>query len=209
MVETEPQKPPPLGPAPAEPAPALVEPGGPEVLPASVRVLRKVGGTLLGIPRRWACVPLIAWAGLIYFMSSRPAPTLGGVGALGGVLENFGHALEYGVFAVWFALAAPRRAGWVHLGPRSFSAILLAVLLYAASDEWHQAFTPHRDSSAFDVLTDFVGASATLACIAAIGRQRGAGKALGIRFALGLLACLLAATLAAHGPKLLATWTRA
>ncbi len=163
--------------------------------PEPVRVLRAIGAALLRIPRERAIVPVLLWAGVIFFMSSRPAPSLGGAGEFAGVLGNFAHALEYGVFAVFLALLAPRAAGWVDLRPRAVATILAVVLLYAASDEWHQSFTPHRDASVFDVLTDLTGASATLACIAALGR-RDAGRALGIRFALGLLASLAAAALA-------------
>jgi VanZ family protein len=148
-------------------------------------------------------VPVLAWASLIFFLSSRPAPSFGGAGPLGGVFENFGHALEYGVFAVCLALLAPRRRDergeWVDLHVRASAAILLFVSLYAASDEWHQSFVPDRDASAFDVLTDVVGACSTIACIAAIGRRAGAGWALGLRFAVGILACLASAALATYG----------
>jgi len=168
-------------------------------LPWSVRLLRRVGGLLLAIPRRWGFVPALLWAGLIFFGSSRPVPPIGVGGAVGAVAANFAHALEYGVFAVCLALSAPRRAGWVELPPRAVSAILLLVLFYASSDEWHQSFTPHRDASVFDVITDVAGASATLACIAAVGARDRAGRKLLVRFAVGFLACVAAAALATWG----------
>ena len=175
----------------------------PEAIPPIVRILRAIGSRLLGIPRRLAWVPVIAWASLIFFFSSRPAPSFRGVGPFSGVFENFGHALEYGVFTVCLALLAPRRwderGEWVDLGVRASAAIFLFVSLYAASDEWHQSFVPKRDASAFDVLTDVVGAASTLACIAAIGRRVDSGRALGIRFVLGLTACVVSATLATYG----------
>jgi len=174
------------------------EPHASTALSLAARTLRAIGAVLLRIPRGRAIVPVLLWAGLIFFMSSRPAPSLPGVGQFAGVLANFAHALEYGVFAVFLALLAPRAQGWVELRPRTALLILAGVLLYAASDEWHQSFTPHRDASVFDVLTDFTGASATLACIAALGR-RDAGRAFGIAFALGLLASLAAAALATYG----------
>lgn len=169
--------------------------------PASpVRALRSIGALLLRVPRRWAFVSAILWAGLIFWVSSRPVPSIGGGGPLGGVIENFGHALVYGVFAVFLALLVPRarddRGEWVELRPRTSAAILAFVLLYAASDEWHQSFVPERDASVFDVITDVVGAAATLACIAALGSRERPGKVLALRFVLGLAACLGAAALA-------------
>ena len=100
-------------------------------------------------------------------------------------------------------LLAPRRRDelgeWVDLGFRASAAILVFVLLYAASDEWHQSFVPKRDASAFDVLTDVVGAASTLACIAAIGRRVDAGRTLAVRFVLGLSVCVASASLATYG----------
>lgn len=177
--------------APASPVRALRSP---------VRALRWIGALLLRVPRRWGFVPTLSWAGLLFFLSSRPAPTIGGGGAVGGVIENFGHALLYGVFAVTLALLVPRKRGeqgeWVELKPPTTAAILAFVLLYAASDEWHQSFVPERDASVFDVITDVVGAAATLACIAALGSRERPGRALAVRFVLGLAACLGAAALA-------------
>jgi hypothetical protein len=71
---------------------------------------------------------------------------------------------------------------------------------YAVLDEIHQSYTPDRDASAFDVLTDFVGANATLACIVAAGGERASSKELGKRLVVGFLACVLAAALASFGP---------
>jgi VanZ family protein len=179
---------------------APAEPVSPEASPAIVRALRSIGALLLRVPRRWGIVPILFWAGLLFFLSSRPAPSIGGGGAVGGLIENFGHALLYGVFAVCLALLLPRtkdeRGEWVEVRPRATAAILVFVLLYAASDEWHQSFVPERDASVYDVITDVVGASATLACIAALGSRERAGRLLALRFVLGLAACLGAAALA-------------
>jgi len=179
------------------------EPRAEESASTSVAILRAIGSLLLRIPRRWAFLPAILWAGLIFVASSQPAPSIGGDVPFLGLLENFAHALVYGVLAVWLALAAPRRGGWVELRPPAVAAILLAVLLYGASDEWHQSFTPGREATALDVVTNVAGAVATLACIAALGRGHSAGRALWIRIALGLFACLAAAYFATYGPELL------
>jgi VanZ family protein len=176
------------------------EPASPKATPVLVGLLRSIGALLLRVPRQWGFVPVLLWAAFLFFLSSRPAPTIGVGGAVGGLVENFGHALLYGVFAVCLALLVPRtrddRGEWVELRPKTTAAILLFVLLYAASDEWHQSFVPDRDASVYDVITDVVGAASTLACIAALGARQRPGRVLALRFVLGLAACVSAAALA-------------
>lgn len=164
------------------------------------RALLRLGWTLQRIPRGAAVALVFAWGLLIWYASSRSAPTIGPPGRWGEVLSNLGHAPEYGVLVVWLALALPRRDGWPALEARSVWFILAVALLYAVSDEVHQSFTPDRDASAFDVLTDFVGANATLACIVAAGGARASSKELWKRLVLGFLACVLAAALATFAP---------
>lgn len=164
------------------------------------RVLQALGRTLQRIPRGGAVALVCAWAALIWYGSSRSAPAIGPVGPLGEMLGNLAHAPEYGVLVVWLALALPRRDGWPEFGPRAVCWILAVAVLYAVLDEVHQSFTPDRDASAFDVLTDFVGANATLACIVAAGGARASSKELQKRLVLGLLACVLAAALATFAP---------
>lgn len=167
-----------------------------------VLALRRLGGVLQRIPRGWAALAALGWAGLIAFLSSRPPPSIGAGGGLAEVLSNLAHAPEYGGLVVWLALAVPRRDGWPDLAPRTVAAILGAVAAYAVVDEIRQAFTPHRDPSAFDVLTDLVGASATLACIVAAGTRALPSRRILARIVLGILACAAAATLATFVPKL-------
>lgn len=164
------------------------------------RVLQALGRTLQHIPRGGAAALVFAWAALIWYASSSSVPAIGPEGRLSEWLANLAHAPEYGVLVVWLALALPRRDGWPAIGPRSVCWILLVVVLYAILDEVHQSFTPDRDASAFDVLTDFVGASATLSCIVAAGGARATSKELHKRLVLGLLACVLAAAVATFGP---------
>jgi hypothetical protein len=164
------------------------------------RILQALGRTLQRIPRSAAVALAFAWAALIWFASSRSAPAIGPEGSWGKLLGNLAHAPEYGVLVLWLALALPRRDGWPVLEPRSVSWILVVAVLYAILDEVHQSYTPDRDASAFDVLTDFVGASATLACVVAEGGERASSKELRKRLVLGLLACVLAAALATFGP---------
>lgn len=158
-------------------------------------LVRAVGEKLQRIPRGGGVAIAIAWAALIWVVSSSPPPPLGARGPFGGFLSNLAHAPEFGLLALWLALAAPRRDGWPILRAPVAAAILAAVAAYAAVDEVHQSFTPHRDPSFFDALTDVTGAAATLACIAAAGGPRASSRALSRRFLIGIAACALSAAL--------------
>ena len=89
-------------------------------------------------------------------------------------IRKTGHLTEYAVLALllWRALRQP-----VPHDPRPWSwrtarhALLLAAL-YAASDEFHQAFVPSRDAAVTDVLIDTLGAALGLAGMAILGHLR-------------------------------------
>ncbi len=90
--------------------------------------------------------PVVAWAGLIFALSS--VPDLGtGLGGYDLALRKLAHAGEYLVLAALLFRA---------LG-RELPSLLLAVA-YAASDELHQAFVPGRQAAVYDVAVDAVGA---------------------------------------------------
>ena len=107
------------------------------------------------IRRLWLWTPVLVWAGLIFYFSSIPhLKTDLGIGDI--LLRKAAHMVEYGVLAllVFRALQgtsqpALPRAHWWSLG---------AALLYAVTDEWHQAFVPGRGPSALDVGFDGAGA---------------------------------------------------
>jgi len=106
--------------------------------------------------RYW--VPVGAYAGLIFYLSSQsvaPGPTIW-------ILELVGdkgvHAVEFGLLGLLcyraFRYAAGARA--------ARSALWLAILTstgYGVTDEIHQAFVPLREPSPWDVLADGAGAS--------------------------------------------------
>ncbi len=93
--------------------------------------------------RLW--LPVAAWAGLIFALSS--IPDLGtGLGGWDLVLRKLAHAAEYAVLGA-LLLRATHRAGL---------AFTLGVL-YSVSDELHQALVPGRQGSPVDVAIDAVG----------------------------------------------------
>jgi VanZ family protein len=116
------------------------------------------------IALRWAAV--IAWMGLIFFLSSRPdlpnfAPGIPGLEEIGG------HLTAYGVLAalLWWALHGTGLrypATW---------ALVLAVL-YGITDEYHQSFVPGRTMSFDDLMVDLIGASVALLIVTLFHARR-------------------------------------
>jgi VanZ family protein len=94
-----------------------------------------------------AWLPVLAWAGLIFTLSS--IPDLGtGLGTWDLVLRKLAHAAEYAVLGVLLLRAVGRP-----------SAAFGLATLYAATDEIHQAFVPGRQASPLDLAIDAAGAA--------------------------------------------------
>lgn len=160
--------------------------------------LRAVGALLARIPRALGIVPLLLWLALIEHFSSLPA-TDRPPSPWGSFKNNFGHAVVYGLLALWAALLLPRERGWPRIDRRGALAILGFVLAVGWIDEWNQSRMPGRDSSWTDVLTDVVGAAAVLAVAAYAGRSDATERGLRLRLCLAALACSLSALNATFG----------
>jgi VanZ family protein len=102
--------------------------------------------------RAWA--PVVLYAGLIFYLSSRPVPEI--VPAFR-FSDKILHLLEYGVFGVLTAYAlrtSPRKAA----SPKMEFVLGVAIVaIYGLSDEFHQFFLPFRDASLYDVVADIIG----------------------------------------------------
>lgn len=86
------------------------------------------------------------------------------------------HALEYGLLAALLWRAAQRTPA---LSCWSWQASLLITLLYAASDEVHQAFVPGRYADVRDWLADAAGAAVAVWLLqrrAQVSPARGAAR---------------------------------
>lgn len=116
--------------------------------------MRRWGGFLV---RYW--LPVVAWAGLIFALSSIPSLESGLPKAGDLVLRKLGHIIEYAVLTLLL-----RRALRAHGLPPERSGISAAALalLYAGLDEYHQSFVPGREGSPRDVLIDALGIGAAL-----------------------------------------------
>ena len=93
--------------------------------------------------RLW--LPALAWAALIFALSS--IPDLGtGLGGWDLVLRKIAHAAEYAILGALLVRATGRSGLAFALGT-----------LYAVSDELHQSFVPGRLGSPLDVAIDAAG----------------------------------------------------
>jgi VanZ family protein len=95
-------------------------------------------------------LPVVAWAALIFALSS--IPDLGtGLGGWDLAFRKAAHLAEYAVLGALLARALYNTiAGWAWLS-------WVAGTAYAASDELHQHFVPGRQASALDLAIDAVG----------------------------------------------------
>ena len=88
---------------------------------------------------------------VIFILSSQPNPL---PELTERIWDKLLHAIEYAGLAVLLSRALTREAvSW----RRSLVVAALATSLYGASDEYHQAFVPGRDSTPRDWLADSVG----------------------------------------------------
>lgn len=91
-------------------------------------------------------MPPVMWAGMIFFLSSRPALPSTGNPFFDVILPYLAHLIEFGVLftLLWRA-------------NKKLSVSFLLAILYAFTDEWHQSFVPTRTPSLVDVSVDGLG----------------------------------------------------
>ena len=124
---------------------------------------------------RW--MPVIIWAGVIFYMSTRTFGSSFSNRFLADILNFFhvevsrhtfyllatgfrklGHFTEYGIFAIFLyhALGDENRSAW---NSRKALACILLAALYSLTDEFHQRFVPNRGPSIVDCGFDTIGAT--------------------------------------------------
>ncbi|MBI2863910.1 MAG: VanZ family protein [Chloroflexi bacterium] len=109
-----------------------------------------------------AWLPVSLWMGAIFFLSSQSALPHLPEPFLQTFTAKLIHLSEYAVLAL-LLFRAFRVASFV--SGRLRLALIFSILvsaLYAASDEFHQSFTPNRHPAVVDVLIDLCGASLAL-----------------------------------------------
>ena len=106
--------------------------------------------------RYW--MPILAYACLIFYLSSLPHPEAYLPSFLKAVSDKILHAVEYSLLGI-LCVRAFRHAGG---GMITDHAVLWAIAisaLYGVSDEIHQAFVPFRNSDVWDAVADTIGAA--------------------------------------------------
>ena len=94
---------------------------------------------------------------LLYWLSSQTSPGGGGLP----IPDKLAHAIAY------FGLYIVARLATGTVMSNAVVAMLAALaiaMLYGATDEWHQSYTPGRDADALDWVADAVGALVAAAC---------------------------------------------
>lgn len=125
--------------------------GGREhVFPASQPPLSKMRTYTQSTTLRW--LPAIAWMALIFWLSAQPNLPEPPSAWLNLVLRKGAHFTAYAVLALCYLYALGDNRPW-----HRRLALLLAIL-YALSDEYHQAWTPNRHPALSDVFIDTAGA---------------------------------------------------
>lgn len=104
-------------------------------------------------------LPPIVWAGLIFFFSSLPSVKTMEIYWQDFLIKKTGHMIEYGILAV-LLYRAFKNSNLAKSEALFFS--LLITVLYAATDEIHQSFTPGREPAVRDVVFDIIGGSLAL-----------------------------------------------
>ncbi len=93
------------------------------------------------------------------------------IGLIHFLIRKLAHLTEYAILAVltWNALRLSLAAASMR---RLCGLAVLVSALYAASDEFHQSFTPSREATVRDVLIDTAGAIGGLLILGACRRLR-------------------------------------
>jgi VanZ family protein len=107
-------------------------------------------------------IPVLLWAGVIFLFSSYPTRRASEIFWQDFIIKKTAHIIEYAIFSA-LLYRAFKESGTKGKNAGIF-AIAIAVI-YAASDEFHQSFTPGREPTVRDVIFDTIGASLAIYAI--------------------------------------------
>jgi VanZ family protein len=158
----------------------------------SLSIRERLGRACKVMITKW--IPVVLWGGFIFYFSTDmfssaktsavyaglisrliPSITPQQIEVIDLVVRKFGHLAEYFILAVLLlrALDGGARRSWSW---RPGFWTLALVLLYAASDELHQAFVPSRSALLADVLIDFLGGVFGVLWMYTLSKRWQAGK---------------------------------
>ncbi len=99
-------------------------------------------------------LPVILWAGLIFYLSNQPGLKSGLEWPYDFILRKAAHITE---FAILFLLLERAFANQNLSTKKALFWAFVSTILYAASDEFHQSFVAQRMASLSDVAIDSFG----------------------------------------------------
>jgi VanZ family protein len=109
--------------------------------------------------------PLLAIMAIIFTASDTPGTELPSFGIWDMLAKKGGHMIGYALFAAacHHALANNKSSARIY-----YLIAFFLTVLYAATDEWHQSFTPERSPAIKDVCIDAAGGFIGLALLSLI-----------------------------------------
>jgi VanZ family protein len=121
--------------------------------------MRDAAGQSVMVQVLWYWVPVVLYAGAIFFLSaqSHPEEQLPKV-LLEKVSDKVLHAVEYAILAM-LCYRAFRWAAGPSVARQALVLAIVTASVYGITDEAHQLFVPFRESSWLDWLADTAGAS--------------------------------------------------
>ena len=104
-------------------------------------------------------LPVILWAGMIFYFSSIPDLRSGLPDIFDIILRKIAHAGEFGILAIllWRAILSPKQKPDKQPPTNVIVIVIITIILFAVSDEIHQGFVSGRVASPIDVLIDSSG----------------------------------------------------
>ena len=102
-------------------------------------------------------VPLIGYAGLIFYFSSLPQPQELVPVFLEDVSDKVLHMAEYALLGI-LSYRALRHASGRWAANYAVALAIAVAVLYGITDEVHQAFVPEREADPWDLVADAAGA---------------------------------------------------
>ncbi len=105
----------------------------------------------------WA--PVVLYAALLYVLSSYTFPFPWFQKTQKIHVDWLAHVVEYAVFGALVCRALSAQSFFRRSSGKLFIATVMIGVLYGTSDEFHQRYVPHRDSSLYDGVADTVGAA--------------------------------------------------
>ena len=117
----------------------------------------------------WRLGPAVVMMSLIFIASSMPGSEMPEFGIWDVLFKKGGHMIGYALLTIAYFHALTKGGRGTRL--QFIIAICLAIL-YAVSDEWHQAFIPGRTATFRDVCIDAAGGMVGLALWHRIQKRR-------------------------------------